>query len=307
MDAVTVHENLFFLERGWLNGNHFVFNGKKKVLIDTAYVGDFEETRERIEAVGVDPADVQLIINTHCHCDHIGGNKRIHDLSGCAIAIHRIEKGFVDARDGWDTWYAFYDQEAEFFPVHIGLEDGARVALDDLELEVIHTPGHSRGGISLYSPQGRFLISSDAVWDGDLGVLNTVVEGPQAPARAMESLERISALDLDRIYPGHGGIIEEPAQAIRKCREKLKSLIEDPVRLGHDHLKKIMIFVLLMKRGFPKEQFFDTLLKSCWFPAVVDRYFEGRYRDTYDALMEGLLERNIIRIEDGAYHANVAR
>ncbi len=307
MEARTVYENLFFLQRGWLNGNHFVFNGKKKVLIDTAYVADFQETRDRIQAVGIDLEEVHLIINTHCHCDHIGGNKRIHDLSDCAIAIHGIEKGFIDARDGWETWYTFYDQQAEFFPVHIGLEDGAKIALDDLELEVIHTPGHSRGGISLYSPEGRFLISSDAVWDGDLGVLYTVVEGSRAPALALESLERISSLDIVRIYPGHGGVIEEPGEAIRKCREKVKSLIENPVRMGNDHLKKIVIFVLLMKRGFPKDRFFDTLLKSYWFPAVVDRYFRGGYRDTYDALMEGLLERNIIRIEDGVYHANVAR
>ena len=40
---------------------------------------------------------------------------------------------------------------------------------------------------------------------------------------------------------------------------------------------------------------------------MVDRYFQGRYRDRYDALMEGLLERNIVRIEDGTYYANVAR
>jgi len=101
---------------------HFVFNGKNKVLIDTGYVGDFEITRDRIEAAGVGLAEIDLIVNTHCHCDHIGGNKRIYDLSGCEIAIHRIEKDFIDARDGWETWYEFYDQEAEFFPVHIALE-----------------------------------------------------------------------------------------------------------------------------------------------------------------------------------------
>jgi len=307
MNSVEVFENLFFLQRGWLNGNHFVFKGNKKILIDTAYVGDFEQTRDRIEAVGVRLEEVEMVINTHCHCDHIGGNRRIHDLSGCEIAIHRVEKGFIDARDGWETWYEFYGQEAEFFPVHIALEEGAKVCLDDLELEVLHTPGHSRGGISLYSPEGRFLISSDAVWDGDLGVLNTIVEGLDAPSVAEASLEKIAALDVEKIYPGHGGIVENPGEAICKCREKLKYLMKDPVRLGNDHLKKILIFVLLMKRGYRSDRLYEYLLKSCWFPAVVDRYFQGRYRDRYDALMEGLLERNLVRIEDGTYYANVER
>jgi len=55
MNSVEIYENLFFLQRGWLNGNHFVFKGNKKVLIDTTYVGDFEQTRDRSEAVGVRP------------------------------------------------------------------------------------------------------------------------------------------------------------------------------------------------------------------------------------------------------------
>lgn len=307
MNSAEVWENLFFLQRGWLNGNHFVFKGKRKVLIDTAYAGDFEDTRNRIETTGVRLEDVDLIINTHCHCDHIGGNKKIHDLSGCEIAIHRIEKRFIEERDGWETWYDFYDQEAEFFPVHMGMEEGDMVRLDDLELEVIHTPGHSRGEISLYSPEGRFLISSDAVWDGDLGVLNTIVEGLEAPLQAKASLEKIAALDVEKIYPGHGEIIEDPGEAVCKCREKLKYLTEDPVGLGNDHLKKILIFVLLMKRGYRSDRLYEYLLKSKWFPAVVDRYFQGRYRDKYNALMEGLLERNTVRIEDGTYYANVPR
>jgi hypothetical protein len=83
--------------------------------------------------------------------------------------------------------------------------------------------------------------------------------------------------------------------------------MQDPVRIGNDHLKKIVVFVLLMKGGYRRDLFDDCLSKSKWFPAVVDRYFQGRYRNMYDALMEGLVERDIIRIENGSYHANVTR
>jgi len=57
----------------------------------------------------------------------------------------------------------------------------------------------------------------------------------------------------------------------------------------------------------PRKSISGSLRGSLWFPAVVDRYFQGRYRDRYDALMEGLLERNKVQIEDGIYYANVAR
>ena len=159
--AVEIGKNFFFVERGWLNANHFVFNGKEKVLIDTGYISDFEDTKGFIQGLGVDPRYVGLIINTHSHCDHIGGNKTVQDLSGCKIAMHKINKFFVDSKDDWATWWRYYDQEAEFFRVDLSLEEGHHVFLDGLKLEVIHTPGHGAGMIALYSPEEKFLISSN--------------------------------------------------------------------------------------------------------------------------------------------------
>lgn len=300
-----ISPHFFFIERGWLNANHFVFNGRKKVLIDTGYIRDFEETKGWIEATGIDLRFVELIVSTHSHCDHIGGNQRIQEVSGCQIAIHRIDKKFIDSKDDWSTWYRFYDQEAAFFPVSISLEEGRKIDLDEIEMEVIHTPGHARGGISLYCPGERFLISSDAVWDGDTGVLNTIVEGEDAPSLALESLDRISGLNIHTIYPGHGPIIHDPNKAIQKCRSRLESLIKDPVKLGNDHLKKILIWVLLMKRGFAKKEFLNYLLTTHWFKAVVELYFEGKYQETFHEIMEEFLKRDVVYIKDGYYHTTV--
>lgn len=300
-----ISKNLFFIQRGWLNANHFVFNGKKKILIDTGYITDFEETKRWIETTGVDLRSVDLIVSTHSHCDHIGGNNKIQEISGCQIAIHQVDKQLIDSRDDWSTWYRFYDQEAEFFPVDIALEEGDQISLDGLKLEVIHTPGHARGGISLYCPEERFLISSDALWDGDTGVLNTVVEGGEAPSLALESLEKISRLNFHTIYPGHGGIIHDPRGAIQKSRTKLEGIIKDPTKLGSDHLKKILIWALLMKKGYPKDDFFNYLLTTHWFKAVVDLYFESRYEDKFDEIMEEFLERNIVFIREGYYYTSI--
>lgn len=298
-------KNLFFIKRGWLNANHFVFNGNKKVLIDTGYIGYFEETRKWIKAAGVDLKSTDLIINTHSHCDHMGGNKKIQQISGCPVAIHRADKQFIDSRDDWSTWYRFYDQEAEFFTADIALDEGEKVYLDDLELEVIHTPGHARGGISLFCPEQRFLISSDALWDGDLGVLNTIVEGKEAPSSALESLKKISSLNARTVYPGHGEIVHDPEGAIQKCEKKLQDFINDPVRLGTDHLKKILVCTILIKRRYPEKEFYNYLLTTHWFKAVVDSYFEGRYQEKFDGIMEEFLERNIVYIKDGHYHTAV--
>ncbi len=70
-------KDLFFIERGFLNGNHFVYRSDTPVLIDTGYISGFEETEKSITQLGVNLPDISLIISTHTHCDHIGGNNRI--------------------------------------------------------------------------------------------------------------------------------------------------------------------------------------------------------------------------------------
>ena len=80
-------KDLFFIERGFLNGNHFVYRSDSPVLIDTGYISGFAETEKSITELGVTLSDVSLIVSTHTHCDHIGGNNRIQQKSGCEKAL----------------------------------------------------------------------------------------------------------------------------------------------------------------------------------------------------------------------------
>jgi len=117
-------KDLFFFERGFLNGNHFVYRSDVPVLIDTGYISGFDETEKLITQLGIELSDISLIISTHTHSDHIGGNNRIQQKSGCDIALHKVGKYFIDSRDDWSTWWRYYNQEAEFFKCNRSLEDG---------------------------------------------------------------------------------------------------------------------------------------------------------------------------------------
>ncbi len=124
MAPIEIMNDLFFIERGYLNGNHFVYRSKDPVLIDTGYISDFDLTAESIKSLGVSISDVRLIITTHCHSDHVGGNKIIQERSGCDIALHRFGKHFMDTKDDWATWWKYFGQDADFFDPTKALEDG---------------------------------------------------------------------------------------------------------------------------------------------------------------------------------------
>ena len=179
-----------------------------------------------IAQLDVNLAAVELIISTHCHCDHIGGNKRIQDRSGCDIALHKIGKHFIDTRDDWATWWNYFDQQADFFDCTLALKNGDPVAIGPHEFKVIHTPGHAAEGIVLYSRKEKLLISSDTLWKNDMAVMNLRVEGSAALFHMLESLEKLESLDVQMVYPGHGPPFNRYAQSHIKMQTTAESLFK---------------------------------------------------------------------------------
>jgi hydroxyacylglutathione hydrolase len=299
MPSVEILPNLFFVERGYLNGNHFVYRDEEPILIDTAYKADFEHTERIVTGMGVDLRRVRLIINTHCHCDHVGGNRIIQDRSGCDVAMHKIGKHFIDTRDDWSTWWRYYAQEADFFACTKALEDGERVCLGPHEFQVIHTPGHSADGIVLYNSKAKILLSSDSLWENDIAVMTIRVEGSRAIFSMLESLEKIRNLDIQTVFPGHGKPFSDPIAALRKAVKRLQGYLTDRTRIGDDLLKKIIVYTLMMKRSVQADTFFQELAETRWFTETVDLYFDRDYRPKYDDVMGRLLQRGVVKNVDG--------
>jgi glyoxylase-like metal-dependent hydrolase (beta-lactamase superfamily II) len=296
---LKILEDLFFIQRGYLNGNHFVYSAKHPILIDTGYISDFGDTKAFIEKLDVDLSAVRLIINTHTHCDHIGGNKFIQELSGCDIALHRIGKHFIDTRDDWSTWWKYYNQKADFFDCTKALEDGDLVTIGPHAFQVLHTPGHAADGIVLYHPKAKLLISSDALWENDMAVMTLRVEGSQSLFLHMDSLKKLSRLDIEAVYPGHGQPFTNVAEAISRALKRTQDLLENPGKLGNDLLKKIFIYTLLMHGSVKEETFFDHLMGTPWFKETVDLYFDSAHEKIYDSLLHGLLEKGLVKQKTG--------
>jgi len=292
-------EDLFFIERGYLSGNHFVYRSKAPILIDTGYISDFNETDRSITRLGVNLSDISLIVNTHTHCDHIGGNKIIQQKSGCDIALHKAGKYFIDAKDDWSTWWRYYNQEADFFKCTQALEDGEIIAVGPHKFQVIYTPGHASDGIVLYNSREKILISSDTLWESDVAVMTLRVEGSMALFHMRESLQKLESLDVKMVYPGHGRPFDDIKRAISKSKEKIERYLLHRETVGDDLIKKIMVYTLLMKKTIKEKAFFPYLMDTYWFKETVDLYFNGEYEKKYNEIMNTFLGRGVIKRKNG--------
>lgn len=299
MAVIEIMENLFFVERGHLNGNHFVFLSEEPALIDTAYISGFEETAEIITRLGVNLSDIRLIINTHCHCDHVGGNRIIQNMSDCEIALHKIGKHFMETKDDWSTWWRYLDEEADFFDCRKVLEHEEVIAIGPHEFHVLYTPGHSSDGIVLYNKKEKLLISSDTLWKNDVAAMMVRVEGSKILFDMQESLEKLESLDVKMVYPGHGKPFTDVKKAISISKKKIESYLNNREILGEDLLKKVIIHTLLMRKSVEDNTFFLDLMRTHWFKENVDLYFNGEYEATYNEIMNHFIQRGIVKCLNG--------
>jgi len=303
--AVEVLEGLFFVERGYLSGNHFAYRAAAPVLIDTAYAAEVPKTLDALEALGCDWRRTSWILSTHAHCDHVGANRAIQEASGCEVAMHPAGKGFADAGDRWSPWYEFYVQEAPSFACAKALEDGEEVPVGPHRFRVIHTPGHSADGIVLYEPRAKVLLSSDTLWERDIPVVTEAVEGDRALDALLGSLDRLEALTVDWVYPGHGPAFADFATALDRARQRVQAYREDRGRLGDDLLKRILVYTLLMRGPIPESALFPHLLGTPWFPDTVERYFGGAAEAKHRETLAALARRGAVRVEGGMVSTTV--
>jgi glyoxylase-like metal-dependent hydrolase (beta-lactamase superfamily II) len=107
---------------------------------------------------------IKYIVNTHAHVDHIMGNKRMKDLTGAQIVIHEADAPYLLNQAGHVMQMFGADASP---PADITVREDDLVTVGDISLKVIHTPGHSPGGICLYTP--GFVFTGDTLFVGGVG------------------------------------------------------------------------------------------------------------------------------------------
>ncbi len=173
----------------------YLIYGRRIYLIDTGVATSADAVFSYIRKTGRKPEEIALSVLTHSHPDHIGGAAEIQKATGCSIAAHGAEKPWIE-----DVELQCRERPVPGFhavvagPVKVSraLEDGDVLRLEDgLRLEVFHTPGHSKGSVSLLLREDMALFSGDAIpVTGDAPIYDDAIES----VRSVKKLQGITGL-----------------------------------------------------------------------------------------------------------------
>jgi glyoxylase-like metal-dependent hydrolase (beta-lactamase superfamily II) len=190
---------------------YLIDGGDELALVDAGFGPGTEEILELVRADGFDPARVGKILITHYHADYVGGAAPLKRATGADLYAGVEAAPTIRVADAeqiglnWAKTFGFYPADYEWEPaeVEVELRDGDRIAVGELEVEAIATPGHCNGHycLRLVGRDRTYLFTSDCVFWGGAIILQNV---PDANLQLYaDSCNRIAELEWDALLPGH--------------------------------------------------------------------------------------------------------
>jgi hydroxyacylglutathione hydrolase len=179
---------------------YVLYDGKDACIIDPGcYFGN--ERRTLQEWLLEQKLNPKFLLNTHCHLDHVFGNKFVHDEYGLTLHIHEKEQDILQeaptAALRWNMPFENYRGNLIF------LKAGDRINLGGHQLDVLFAPGHSPGSICFYSEPQHFVVSGDVLFRLSIG--RTDLPGGNYETLLNSIRETLFSLPNETIvYPGHG-------------------------------------------------------------------------------------------------------
>lgn len=244
--AALAQAGVTCLERGWLSANNILIQGEgPTALVDSGYCTHADQTVALVGA-SLGQAPLDLLLNTHLHSDHCGGNAALQQAYPALRTL--IPPGHAQAVAEWDMATLTFEATGQLCPrfAHQGLlTPGTSMRLGSWEWEIHAAKGHDPHSIVLFQPRHRLLVSADALWENGFGVVFPELEGISAFDEVADTLSLIEQLNPKTVIPGHGTVFEDVEAAIKRARTRLDQFVNHPEKHRRHALKVLIKFKLL--------------------------------------------------------------
>ena len=159
-----------------------------------------DELLQYIDKMALKP---RMLLNTHCHLDHVFGNKFVAEKFGLTLHIHENEKPVLAFAPASGLMYnlPFDNYTGDL----IFLKEDEKIKLGDDELDILLTPGHSPGSLSFYSKKDKFVLSGDALFYRSIGRTDLPLGNHETLIKSIR--EKLFSLPGEtKVYSGHGPV-----------------------------------------------------------------------------------------------------
>lgn len=298
--------DLRMLERGWLSSNSLLLTGDTRgaVLVDTGYCTHKHQTLALVrEALGPDDG-LRLIVNTHLHSDHCGGNALLAETFDCPIWI---PPGHYQAAIDWNQEllsYAQTGQQCDRFHPSQALLPGAVFEQAGRYWQVFAAPGHDTHSLVMFEPESGVLLSADALWEHGFGIVFPEIEGGAAGFDEVgATLDLIAALPVRVVIPGHGPAFTDVNEALAEARERLTFFRCNPVRHARHAAKALIKYHMLEMLSQTREEILAWLAATPIHQQIWEMYFRSQSITEWSTdLLEELVRGAVLRSDGIAIH-----
>lgn len=244
LDGISV------LERGWLSSNNILVHATDgetgALLIDSSHLHHAAQTVQLVRHLLAQRGEtLRLLVNTHLHSDHCGGNAALQQAFGMPLWI---PPGQADDVRAWHESLSHIEagQQNARFTIDGVLRPGEALRAGGRDWQVIASPGHDPHAVVLFDAAAGVLVSADALWQDGFGVVFPEVEGEPGFDDVAQVLELIAALPVKLVIPGHGAPFIDVDEALARARSRLHAFRSDPARHAR-YASKVFVKYRLME------------------------------------------------------------
>ena len=296
----TVEENIYLLQ-GIRSCNIYFFDFKKKAILDTGFSAEIKDNLALLEKKGLNIKNIDFIINTHSHGDHVGGNSYLKKINPSAKIIGSENTKFYQDERKKISLLEGAEDDFENYEIDTIVKENDLIDLGGCILKVIETPGHTRDSLSFYIENKNIAFTGDVVYYQVVSQVDYYQDLLKSLSELKESYNKLLNLNASCFYPGHSVAIKNPNDNFNICLRKIARFERQPELIIINNFIPSAEYYVYKNPGCTeieiKNFFLENMLKFRSQP-FLNQIGEKKFEDMIDKMISLMRIMNMIKEEN---------